>query len=147
MGSGTEGALPCLCRRIATRERPQLVVASNEHAQVEYIIERVLEHREAGIELKRQAVLFRAAHHSDPLELELARRGIPFVKYGGLKFLEAAHVKDVVCVLRWVENPRDAVAAFRVVQLLPGIGPANAREALLYLATVGWDFASLPGFS
>jgi DNA helicase-2/ATP-dependent DNA helicase PcrA len=147
IAQAAEGFRKTLFSDKPSRERPQLVVASNEHAQVEYIIERVLEHREAGIELKRQAVLFRAAHHSDPLELELARRGIPFVKYGGLKFLEAAHVKDVVCVLRWVENPRDAVAAFRVVQLLPGIGPANAREALLYLATVGWDFASLPGFS
>jgi DNA helicase-2/ATP-dependent DNA helicase PcrA len=128
-------------------ERPQLVVASDEQAQVDYIVERVLEHREAGIDLKRQAVLFRAAHHSDQLELELARRGIPFIKYGGLKFLEAAHVKDVLCVLRWIENPRDAVAAFRILQLLPGIGPASAREALTYLGSAGWDFASLPGFS
>ena len=75
--------------------------------QVDYVVERVLEHREAGVDLKQQAVLFRAAHHSDLLELELARRNIPFVKYGGLKFLEAAHVKDVLCFLRWAENPRD----------------------------------------
>ena len=87
------------------------------------------EHREAGIDLKHQSVLFRASHHSDQLEVELARRGIPFVKYGGLKFLEAAHVKDVLCILRWIENPRDTIAAFRVVHLLPGIGPATAREA------------------
>jgi DNA helicase-2/ATP-dependent DNA helicase PcrA len=65
-------------------------------------------------------VLFRTGHHSDQLEVELARRGIPFVKHGGLKFLEAAHVKDVLCVLRWIENPRDVIAAFRVLQLLPG---------------------------
>ena len=110
------------------------------------MIERVLEHREAAIELRRQAVLFRAGHHSDQLEVELARRGIPFVKYGGLKFLEAAHVKDLLCILRWAENPRDAIAAFRVLQLLPGIGPAAARQALLHLGESRWDFAELVCF-
>ena len=119
-----------------SEERPQLVVAADEGAQVEYVVERVLEHREAGIDLKRQAVLFRASHHSDQLEIELARRGIPFVKYGGLKFLETAHVKDFLSVLRWIENPRDAIAAFRVSQLLPGIGPAVARAALMHLSLI-----------
>jgi DNA helicase-2/ATP-dependent DNA helicase PcrA len=127
-------------------EQPQLVVASDETAQVDYVIERVLEHREEGIALKQQAVLFRAGHHSGQLEVELARRGIPFVKYGGLKFLEAAHVKDLLCVLRWVENPRDAIAAFRVIQLLPGIGPAAARNAINHLSSAAWDFASLYEF-
>jgi DNA helicase-2/ATP-dependent DNA helicase PcrA len=127
-------------------ERPHLVVATDEITQVEYIVERVLEHREAGIDLRRQAVLFRASYHSDQLEVELARRGIPFVKYGGLKFLEAAHVKDVLCVLRWIENPRDAIAAFRVVQLLPGVGLVTARETLMHLSGAAWDFASLCGF-
>src|SRR5205823_3701090 len=96
----------------------------------DYIVEGVLGHREAGIPLHRQAVLMRTAHHSDLLEIELGRRNIPFVKYGGLKFLEAAHVKDVLCVLRWAENPRDDLAGFRVLQLLPGIGPAHARRIL-----------------
>src|SRR3954462_15822019 len=105
------------------------------------------EHREAGIDLKQQAVLFRASHHSDQLEIELARRGIPFVKYGGLKVLQTAHVKDMLCLLRWVENPRDTIAAFRVVQLLPGIGPATAREVLMHLGGAGWDFAALQGFA
>src|SRR5205085_3793270 len=127
-------------------EQPHLVVATDETAQVGYVIERVLEHREAGIALKQQAVLFRAGYHSDQLEVELSRRGIPFVKYGGLKFLEAAHVKDLLCVLRWVENPRDAIAGFRVVQLLPGIGPATARDILMHLSEAGWDFASLNDF-
>ena len=90
---------------------------------------KVLEQREAGIALKAQAVLFRASHHSGPLEIELTRRNIPFVKFGGLKFLEAAHVKDVLAFLRWAENPRDRVAGFRVVQLLPGVGPATAGAA------------------
>jgi ATP-dependent DNA helicase UvrD/PcrA len=146
IGQAGEGFRKELFSDKPSGERPQLVVASDELAQVDYVIERVLEHREAGLDLKRQAVLFRASHHSDQLEVELARRGIPFVKYGGLKFLEAAHVKDALCVLRWIENPRDAIAAFRVLQLLPGIGPATAREALEHLSGAGWDFAVLDGF-
>lgn len=128
-------------------ERPQLVVTADEGSQVDYVAERILDYRESGIQLKRQAVLFRASHHSDLLEVELARRNIPFVKYGGLKFLEAAHVKDVLCVLRWLENPRDAVAAFRVLQLLPGVGPTTARAIQAHLSDSGWAFASLAGFT
>jgi len=128
-------------------ERPQLVAAADEVAQVEYVVEHVLEHREAGIALKRQAVLFRASHHSDQLEVELTRRGIPFVKYGGLKFLDAAHVKDMLSVLRWIENPRDLVAGFRVLQLLPGVGPATARGALAHLSATNWNFALLSSFA
>jgi len=80
--------------------------------------------REIGGSLKRHAILFRSSHHSDVLEVELSKRNIPFVKYGGLKFLEAAHVKDMMSVLRWADNPRNSVAGFRVLKLLPGIGPA-----------------------
>jgi DNA helicase-2/ATP-dependent DNA helicase PcrA len=130
-----------------SEERPQLVAAADEAAQVEYVVERILEHREAGIDLKRQAVLFRAGHHSDQLEVELTRRGIPFVKYGGLKFLDAAHVKDMLSVLRWIENPRDLVAGFRVLQLLPGVGPATARGALAHLSATNWNFALLSSFA
>ncbi|HEX6838361.1 MAG TPA: ATP-dependent helicase, partial [Polyangia bacterium] len=125
-------------------ERPLLVSAADEDAQVDYVVTRVLEAREAGVPLKRQAVLFRAAHHSDALEIELARRNVPFVKYGGLKFLEAAHVKDALCVLRWGENLRDRVAAFRVLQLLPGVGPGAAQRAVEALAE--WAF-SLDAFA
>jgi DNA helicase-2/ATP-dependent DNA helicase PcrA len=89
-----------------------------------------LERREEGIELKSQAVLFRTSHHSAALELELTRRNIPFVKFGGLKFLEAAHVKDLLACLRWVENPGDRVAGFRVLQMLPGVGPTTAGRVL-----------------
>ena len=74
------------------------------------MVERVLESREAGIKLKQQAVLFRASHHRGPIEIELTRRNIPFVKFGGLKFLEAAHVKDLLALLRFVENPRDRIS-------------------------------------
>ena len=73
---------------------------------------------------------FRTGHHSDLLELELTRRNIPFVKFGGLKFLESAHIKDVLAILRLLENPRDEVSWFRVLQLLDGIGPAGARSII-----------------
>jgi DNA helicase-2/ATP-dependent DNA helicase PcrA len=112
----------------ASHQKPRLVTVEDETAQVNCAIERILAHREEGIALRHQAVLVRAAHHADGLELELARRNIPFVKYGGLRFLEAAHVKDLLCILRWAENPRDSIAAFRVLQLLPGIGPRFAER-------------------
>ncbi len=80
--------------------------------------------------LKQQAVLFRASHHCGPLEVELTRRNIPFVKYGGLKFLDTAHIRDILALLRFVENPLDGIAGFRVMQLIPGLGPASARGIL-----------------
>ena len=141
----TEGYAKRLFSTRCSAQRPVLVAARDEQAQADYVVERVLEHREAGITLRRQAVLFRTAHHSDLLEVELARRNIPFVKYGGLKFLEAAHVKDVLCVLRWAENPRDEVAGFRVLQLLPGLGPGHARRITAGLAAAGHDPAALAG--
>src|SRR4029434_2049294 len=82
----------------------------------------------------QQAVLFRAAHHSDALEVELGRRNIPFVKFGGLRFLEADNVKDALACLRWAENPRDSLAGFRVAQLLPGMGPRLADTLGRHLA-------------
>ena len=111
-------------------ERPQIVSVRDEADQALYIVEKVLESREQGLALKNQSVLFRASHHSGPLEVELTRRNIPFVKFGGLKFLEAAHIKDMLSFLRWAENPRDRVAGFRVIQLLPGAGPATASRVL-----------------
>ena len=116
-------------RRVGLRP-PLLVTVVDETAQADYVCAEVLAAREAGTALKAQAVLFRTAHHSGPLEIELTRRNIPFVKFGGLKFLEAAHVKDLLALLRFAENPRDRLAGFRVLQLLPGIGPA-AAEAIL----------------
>jgi len=107
--------------------RPVLLTCSDEAEQSVQVCEAILAHREQGIPLRQQAVLFRSGHHSDLLELELGRRNIPFVKYGGLKFLEAAHVKDVLAILRILENPRDEVSWFRVLQLLDGIGPSSAR--------------------
>ena len=115
-------------------ERPQLVTVRDETDQAGFVVEQVLERREMGISLKSQAVLFRASHHSATLEIELVRRNIPFVKFGGLKFLESAHIKDVLSVLRWIENPRDRVAGFRVMQLIPGIGPKTSAQVLDNLA-------------
>ncbi len=117
-------------------ERPRMVGVRDEADQALYVVEKVLENREAGLALKAQAVLFRASHQSGALEVELTRRNIPFVKFGGLKFLEAAHIKDVLALLRFAENPRDRVAGFRVIQLLPGIGPATAAKALDRVAAV-----------
>jgi DNA helicase-2/ATP-dependent DNA helicase PcrA len=126
--------------------RPRLVTVPDLAAQSEYICSEVLRRREANVPLRRQAVLFRGSSHSDILEVELARRRIPFVKYGGLKFLEAAHIKDLLSVLRWADNPKNTVAAFRVVQLLPGMGPANARHALEHFEAAGGAFAALRDF-
>jgi superfamily I DNA/RNA helicase len=109
----------------ASPELPQLVHMRDEADQARYIVERVLENRETGALLKQQAVLFRTSSHSGPLEIELTRRNIPFVKFGGLKFLDAAHVKDLLALLRFVENPRDHVAGFRVLQLIPGVAPRH----------------------
>jgi len=124
-------------------ERPQLVSVRDEADQALYVVEKVLERREQGLALKTQAVLFRASHHSGPLEVELTRRNIPFVKFGGLKFLEAAHIKDLLAFLRWAENPRDRVAGFRVVQLLPGAGPATAARVLERVAEQADTVAAL----
>lgn len=113
---------------------PQLVLIPDEAEQARWVCKRILEHRETGMALKAQAVLFRTASHSAALELELMRRNIPFVKFGGLKFLEASHIKDVLSVLRFAQNPSGRVAGFRVVQLVPGIGAATATRLLDALA-------------
>ncbi len=126
----------------ASEQKPRIVTLMDEDQQNDYVINRVLEHHEAGIALKNQAVLFRTAHHSDALEVELSRRNIPFVKYGGLKFLEAAHVKDVLSILRLAENPRDTTSAFRVLQLLDGVGPAHAKRAIAHLTGAQYDLKS-----
>ena len=116
-------------------ERPALVWVEDEAAEASWVAERVLALRESGLALKSQAVLFRSAQHSNALELELARRDIPFVKYGGLKFLDAAHVKDVLAVLRFAANPHGQRAALRVLQLVPGIGAASTARLLEAIAS------------
>lgn len=110
--------------------KPQLVSCYSDLEQAEFIVRRILRHKTEGIPLKDQAVLFRAAYHSMALETELMRNHINFVKYGGLKFAESAHVKDLLAFLRLAENPKDTVAATRLLLLLPGIGVRRAAQAL-----------------
>jgi DNA helicase II / ATP-dependent DNA helicase PcrA len=109
---------------------PLLMHCADERDQSESVADRVLELYEQGISLQKQAVLFRASHHSADLEIELARRRIPFIKYGGLRYLEAAHVKDLLAAFRLADNPRDEMAWFRLFQLMPGVGPAKAKRAV-----------------
>ena len=115
-------------------QRPKLVTVRDETEQARYIADKVLENREEGVKLKQQSVLFRASHHSGALEVELTRRNIPFVKFGGLKFLDSAHVKDMLAALRFAQNPRDRVAGFRLMQLLPGVGPSTAQRVIDQMA-------------
>ncbi len=126
--------------------KPRYVTVEDGHAEAEYVAGAVLENRESGMALKEQAVLFRGSHSSDRLELELVRRNIPYVKYGGLKFLEAAHVKDVLAVLKWAENAKNEVAAFRVLKLLPGMGPATAAKCFEAQALGAHAFDALRTF-
>lgn len=112
---------------------PRLVRCADEDAQVSALCEQILAHREEGVPLKEQAVLVRAAHHSNLLELELARQRIPYVKYGGLRFVEAAHVKDLLAAFRLSDNALDSLAWFRLLQLHEGVGPTIARRALAAL--------------
>ncbi len=125
-------------------ERPQIVSVRDEAEQARYIVERILDNRETGTMLKQQAVLFRTSHHSGPLEVELTRRNIPFVKFGGLKFLDSAHVKDMLAMLRFAQNPRDRVAGFRLMQLLPGVGPSSAQRVLDEMANRPDPIGALP---
>ena len=125
---------------------PVLVAVADDADQARFVAARVLANREAGASLKGQAVLFRASHHSAALELELTRRNVPFVKYGGLKFLDAAHVKDAVALMRFAENPRDRIAGFRVAQLMPGVGPKVA-ETIVSAAAADDGFATMAALS
>lgn len=130
--------------------RPELVDCADEATQSDEVCARVLAARERGTRLRDQAVLFRAGRGSDLLELELTRRRIPYVKYGGLRYLESAHVKDLLALYRLADNAKDETAWFRLLQLLDGVGPAIARRAVDALdldrdePLSRWDSAVLP---
>ena len=111
-------------------QKPEYLVARNEHEQAIFVCQRVLELREEGTPLNNIGVLFRSGWHSNELEIELGNYGIPFVKYGGIKFVEAAHVKDIVAFLRITLNPLDEVAWYRVLIGLEGVGPKTARKVI-----------------
>ncbi len=127
--------------------RPQLVRVADELAQARWVADAVLARREEGLALQQQAVLVRTSSHSATLELELLRRQIPFTKFGGLKFLQAAHIKDLLAVLRWGQNPRCTLAAWRVALLVPGIGPRGARVLVDGLAAAADPRLALAAFS
>ncbi len=131
---------------VATRkgaQKPILITCRDEDEQVKVVCDQVLEHLEQGIKLQHQAVLFRAGHHSDQLEIELTRRNVPFHKYGGLKFLEAAHVKDLLAFMRILENPRDDMSWFRVLEMFEGVGPRTVERFVSDLAERSYDLAEL----
>jgi DNA helicase-2/ATP-dependent DNA helicase PcrA len=111
----------------------------DEHEQTKFVVDRILELHDEGIPLREMAVLFRAGYLSADLEIELANRRIPYEKWGGLKFLEAAHVKDMLAFLRVLENPRDEVSWYRILRLLPGVGDATARSAVEALSAHAWE--------
>jgi DNA helicase-2/ATP-dependent DNA helicase PcrA len=119
--------------------RPRLVRCADEDAQTSAICDQILAHREEGIALKEQGVLVRAAHHSNLLELELGIRRIPYFKYGGLRFVEAAHVKDLLAAFRLADNASDIMAWFRLLQLFEGVGPTTARRVISALGLADHD--------
>ncbi len=127
----------------ATGPRPELVTAADEHVEARAVAERMLEAVERGITLRQQAVLFRTGHHSDLLEVELTVRRIPYVKFGGLKFLEAAHVKDLLALCRVAVNPRDELAWFRILQRIDGVGPGTARRIVTGLDAADGDLSAV----
>jgi len=122
-------------RRSAAGASPSLVQCGDEQAQSRFVCQRILELREEGVPLDEMAVLFRSSFHSFDLELELGRADVPFVKRGGFKFVETAHVKDVLAHLRVIANPRDAVSWHRVLLLLDGIGPRTAEDVFAHVAS------------
>ena len=109
---------------------PQLVSAENENMQSRYVVQKILELREQGVPLEDMAVLFRSSFLSFDLEIELTKSNIPFLKFGGFKFIETAHVKDIVAYLRVLENPRDVVSWNRILLLLDGVGPRTAEKVV-----------------
>ena len=125
-----DGVPKCLRSERGEGAAPELAFVRDESSQASEVCERVLSAREEGMELRAQAVLFRASRDSALLEIELTRRRIPFVKYGGLRYLDAAHVKDLVALLRLASNAADEMSWFRVLQLLDGVGPVRARRLL-----------------
>ena len=125
-------------------QRPLLVTCVDEAQQCRFVCKTILEHYEAGVPLRRQAVLVRTAHWGDMLEVEMTRRNLPYRKFGGLKFLEAAHVKDLMALLRLLENPRDQISWLRVLNLLPGVGGATASRVIHFLVANNHDMRALP---
>jgi len=133
IGSAKEKYTKCLFTKRKGGVLPQLVSAADETSQSEWITEKIKQYRKNGSNLRDIAVLFRSSFHSFDLEVKLAKAGIPFAKYGGLKFAEAAHIKDVLAHLRVFQNPQDHLAWHRILTLLPGIGSVTARKIIAWV--------------
>jgi DNA helicase-2/ATP-dependent DNA helicase PcrA len=144
-----EGAIEKYTKALYTKRRggdlPFIVAAANESMQSKFIVEKILELTEEGIRLKDISVLFRSSFFSFDLEIELAKAGIPFQKFGGIKFIETSHVKDILAFLRIASNPRDIVSWYRVLLLHEGIGPKTAQKILDELATARITIEENPG--
>jgi DNA helicase-2/ATP-dependent DNA helicase PcrA len=110
--------------------RPVLVRCHDAPSEARAVVDRILDAHDQGMRLRDQAVLVRAAYHSDLIELELTARRVPYRKYGGLRFVEAAHVKDFAAAVRLLDNPADELAWFRLLRMHDGIGPARGRMLL-----------------
>lgn len=123
-----------LYTRRGSGQLPNIVAASTENLQSKFIVEKILDLREEGVPLKDIAVLFRSSFFSFDLELELAKANVPFQKFGGMKFVETAHIKDVMAFLRISINPKDVVSWYRVLLLHEGVGPKTAQRILDELA-------------
>jgi DNA helicase-2/ATP-dependent DNA helicase PcrA len=147
MAEGSRRYRKTLMSTRQSAQKPCYVSLEDANAQAEYIVNKILATREVSGSLRRHAILFRSSHHSDVLEVELTRRNVPYVKYGGLKFLEAAHVKDMLSILRWADNPRNTVAGFRVLKLIAGIGPGHAKQALEHFEANGCAIQSLSRYA
>lgn len=124
---------------------PALVESAGEHAQSRFVAQKILELREEGVPLNEIAILVRSSFHSFDLEIELSRCGLPFVKRGGIKFIEAAHVKDLLAHLRVVVNPQDAVSWHRVLMLVEGVGPKKAQDLVSAMVRVTNPYQVLRG--
>ncbi len=141
MAEATEGHRKRLWTDQGGGVRPILATCEDQQCQAEAVCASILEHHESGMALRRQVVLFRTSHHSDLVEIELGRRGVPFVKYGGLRFLEAPHIRDLLSGLRLVENPWDELAWLRMLQLADGVGPKSAEQMMQRLGVRDAGFA------
>ncbi|WP_022835433.1 ATP-dependent helicase [Salisaeta longa] len=122
-----------LFSEMAAGDLPARVPAPDGETEARFVAQMVLQLRESGVPLQRMAVLFRSSHNAYDVEVALNRRNIPFVKYGGMKLNEAAHIKDVLAHLKVAENPQDAASWNRVLRLLHGIGPKTARDLIAWI--------------
>ncbi len=119
-----------------TFARPEVYAFADQSEEAEFIAQRILELREEGVELDQIAILFRAASHSQSLEVELTKRDIPYEFRGGVRFFERAHIKDVLAYLKVFTNPNDEIAWSRVLTMQVGIGPAAVQKILLHVRKI-----------